>query len=374
MRSTVPALLLLVGFVTVAAGLALLGGCGKDAREPSGGGPAPPANGDRTATSTPPSTIPDDPDAALAWIREARILPDEEELRRRLYAWPMDDERFVGSEAMQVVLTWRIRVALQAGAIERAVDQWKLLVKHFDGHGVSPEGRGLTPEMIRLGLIEEARLVTRRRAEGANPKPSAAESAWKHGADLLTKHDVEDGDRLERARRWALWDTFERWCREVGMPPGPALGRGDGSSEDAKPFVVVVADDFALGEVVFQSVLARWVRDGADAQLTGVLIPIKRGEVRMQLRRVPAGSEAEEVAALEEDAAKAGLQTTFTTASGLLAAPFDDGARLARAIGLEGREAAVMLVDRRGRIVGRMSGTGLDPRALDPVVQKLVSR
>ena len=335
--------------------LVLAAGCGKDEPTPPEPGP-----------ETPPPAVsprPDDPQAALAWIREAHREGDKDELRRRLAAWPMDDPAWVDTEETQLVLTWRIRTALQDGAIEDAATARALLLQYFDGHGVSPEGRGLTPEMIRLGLIEEARLLTRRRAEGPNPKAADAEAAWKLGADLLTKHDVEDGDRLERSRRWALWDTFDRWVHAMGAKPGPALG--------TRPMVVVLADDFALGEIIFQSVLGRWVRDGADAGLVGVLIPIKRGQVRFGMRRVTAESEAQEVAAIEEDAAKARLVTTWDEDAGLFAAPFDEGAKLAKAMGLEKQEVGLLLIDAKGRIVARMSGTGIDPRALDPVVQKL---
>ena len=337
------------------------------------GAPAEPDAG-TTPPTLPSSPRPDDPAEALAWVRAARTMDDPQELRRRLARWPVDAPDFLDTEETQIVLTWRIRMALQDGSIERAVDQWKLLLQHYEGHGVSPEGRGLTPEMIRLGLIDDARLLARRRAEGPKPNALGAESAWKHGADLLTPHDVEDADRLERARRWALWDTFDRWCAEVGAKPGPALGDPDTPSPDARPFVVVVSDDFALGEAVFQGVLARWMRDGKDAGLVGVLVPVRRGEVRRGMRRVAAADPREETAAFEEDAAKAGLVTTWTTASGLFAARFDEGAALAEAMGLERQETALLVVDRRGRIVARLSGTGLDPRVLDPVIQKVTGR
>ena len=356
-----PALLALV--------LALaLTGCGKDEPESTNGGSTPPST--TPAPTLPPTPRPDDPTEALAWIREAHTEGAKDELRRRLAAWPMDDPDFVDTEETQVVLTWRIRTALQEGSIERAVDQYKLLLEHFDGHGVSPEGRGMTPDMMRLGLVEEARLLTRRRAEGPTHNALGAESAWKHGADLLTQNDLEDGDRLERSRRWALWDTFDRWIHAVGAKPGPGLGTTKGS-KDARPYVVVVSDDFALGEIVFQSVLDRWLKDGKDARLTGVLIPIPRGEVRKGMRRVPVEDPREEAAAFEEDAAKAGLSPSWTKGTGLFAAPFRKGAKLAELMGLEGQEVGLLIVDKRGRIVARMSGTGLDPRALDPVIQKV---
>ena len=55
----------------------------------------------------------------------------------------------------------------------------------------------------------------------------------------------------------------------------------------------------------------------------------------------------------------------------MFAAPFRKGAKLAELMGLEGQEVGLLIVDKRGRIVARMSGTGLDPRALDPVIQKV---
>jgi len=365
------ALLLLAGL-----GLAGLLGCGRDDERPTPPEAPPPEEAPTPTPEAAPTATPrpEDPGAALDWVRAAYTLPDKQELRRRLWQWPLDDEAFVDSEETQVVLTWRIRVALQDGQIERAVAQWKLLLQHFDGHGVSPEGRGLTPDMIRLGLIEEARLLTRRRSEGARAARPAAESAWKTGADLLRAEDVEESTGLERARRWALWETFARWCTDLGLAPGPSLGTPDGANADARPLVIVVADDFALGEVIFQSVLQRWLREGQEAGLRGVLVPIRRGQVRRGLRRVPVEDPAEEEAALREDAAAIGLIPTDTTEAGLFAAPYPDGFRLAVALGLERQETALLIVDRRGRIVGRLSGTGLDPRSLDPVIQKLVSR
>ncbi len=361
----------------LAAMLLLVVGCGENgaagsAPKPGEGDPAP-TNGSSAAPDAPSTPRPDDPAEALAWVRAARTMEDPHELRRRLARWPVSDPAFLDTEESQIVLTWRIRMALQDGSIERAVDQWKLLLQHYEGHGVTPEGRGLTPDMIRLGLIDDARLITRRRAEGAKPNALGAESAWKHGADLLTPHDTEDGDRLERARRWALWDTFDRWIHAVGAKPGPQLGSEDDAAL-ARRYVIVVADDFALGEVVFQSVLARWMRDAGEGELTGVLIPILRGEVRRGMRRVPVEDPQEERAALAEDAAKAGLVPSWNADSGLFAAPFHDGAKLAELMGLESQSSGLLIVDRRGRIVARLSGTGIDPRELDPVIQKVTGR
>ncbi len=375
----------------------LLAGCGDDPAP----APAEPTKGTTGAgTGILQTPRPDDPREALTWVRAAYLPEGDAELRRRLWAWPLDAAAWTDAEETQVVLTWRIRVALQDGAIERAVEQWKLLLRYFDGHGVTPEGRGLTPEMIRQGLIEEAALVTRRRIEGANPKPLAATSAWKAGADLLRPEDDEGGQQLERARRWAEWNELERWFDRLSWTPGPALGGEHAVDGVGRPFVLLVADDYALGEELLTSVIERWMREGKEAGLLAFLVPVFDGTVRAGLRRVPEHNKEVEWEVLQERAAASGLQIAIAPTEHLEAPlpPHDPklvkgrliieinerlhhtsiihgpGKTLANAMGLADRESAVLIVDARGRIVGRLSGQGLDPRVLDPVIQKLVSR
>ena len=42
--------------------------------------------------------------------------------------------------------------------------------------------------------------------------------------------------------------------------------------------------------------------------------------------------------------------------------------------GLGLQDVAILVIDAQSRIVGRMSGRNIDPRPLDPIVQKLTSR
>ncbi len=336
---------------------------------------------------------PDEPEEALAWVRAAHLPGNRAELRRRLALWPVDDPEFAKAEETRIVLSWRIRMALQDGSIERALEQWEHLLRLFDGHGVTPEGRSLAPEKIRLELIREARRMTRRRIEGPKPKPAAAMSAWKIGAGLLTPEDLEEGESLEAARRWAEYESLDRWLERLGWSPGAALGGSEHAKPDAGPALLVVADDVALGEPIFAGVLARWMRDGEKAGLRGYVLPILRGDVRESMRRVPAATRAEELGTIRVRAAAARLtvlpsrfaEEGARPGPALFEVPMpksapssgrgeNPGSALAGAIGLSGHAWALIVIDRTGRIVGRLSGTGFNARALDPVIEELVRR
>ncbi|MDA1194481.1 MAG: hypothetical protein O2894_04790 [Planctomycetota bacterium] len=348
-------LLLSLGLAILAA-VPLGAGCGGDKDT------APPA----PREPAPSTTCPGDPVEALRWIRAAHIAPDDTELRLRLAAWPVDAPAFRETEETQVVLTWRMRVKLQDGDIEGAVATWHTLEERFDGHGVSPEGRGLTPDMVRLGLVEEARLLARRRIEGARGDRDEARSAYDLAMALLADDEEEDRARLEHTRRWFEGDTLASWTAPLGLTVGPALAKR------GPPHVVVLADDFALGDELLTSVLMRWLREGEEVGMRGVIVPVLRGQVRMGLRRVPAPDEAAERASLADRAQAMGF--VLEPDAGLFGGGAVDGRRLAATLGLEGQDVALFVLDGEGRIVARLSGQGLDPRGLDPVIQKLTSR
>lgn len=346
-----------------------LGACGPESEAPPPVAPPPVTTSDE---------VPEEPADALDWVRAAHDRSDGAELRRRLAAWPSDSDAFHDTEETQVVLTWRLRVALQDGRLADALAAREALLAGYGGHGVSPEGRGLTPDMIRLGLMEEARLLARRRIEGAQPDQTAALATLDAAEALLAKDDAEDRARVAATRAWVTAHDMGAVLASVQATAGPGLGAPPGVSRasGALPhaFIVVLADDFALGEVILADVLRRWLREGKASGLTGVLLPIRRGEIRLGLRRVPVATEAEETDALRAHAQRIGLRQTSEPGSGLVAGTLRDGAALAKAMGLEGQEAGLLIVDRRGRIVGRLSGVGIDPRVLDPVIQKLTSR
>ena len=79
--------------------------------------------------------------------------------------------------------------------------------QHFDGRGVSPEGRVLTRRMLTLGIFEEALLEARRRIEGGRPDREAAAAALDLAGALLGGADDLDRERIANLRR--LIDTDE---------------------------------------------------------------------------------------------------------------------------------------------------------------------
>ena len=344
--------------------------------------------GERPASAPPPppppraEEAPSDPGEALDWIRAAQLKP-EVELRRRLAVWPLGPGPFFDAEETQVVLTWRLRMALQDGEVEAARAAWETLRGRFEGHGVSPEGRGLTPEMIRGGLREEALLQARLRMDGAAADPKGARSALALAAELLGDDPdaaPEDPARLAAARRWVELTTIVELTQDarVQVPLGPSLASvATTPAAQAHPWILVIADDFALGEEPFTGPLERWQREGAEIGLRVAVIPRFTGQVRMGIRRVPMMDVVRERASVVERLAPRGLALADEMPDG----PFhldgrrdDLGEQCAAFLGLGPQHAAVLVVDARGRIVGRMGGTGLDLRDLDPVVQKLVSR
>ena len=52
--------------------------------------------------------------------------------------------------------------------------------------------------------------------------------------------------------------------------------------------LVVIADDFALGEPLFFEVLKQWRENHAEARFDRLCVPLLRGQVRFGLRLVPA--------------------------------------------------------------------------------------
>ena len=164
--------------------------------------------------------------------------------------------------------------------------------------------------------------------------------------------DVADSDRpaLEAAQRWILL----RRIKDARL----------GVASAGPPQIVLLTDDFALGEAVLPSVLKRWARDGKTYGLEIVLIPLWRGFVRMRTRRVTASLE-EESAAIRQRAKTIGATMLPTAKS---------GETHERELGMVPGTNALLVVDRKGIIVARMTGFTIDPRELEDVVQRVLSR
>lgn len=319
---------------------------------------------------------PGTPEEALLWVRAAAQSGDETVLRERLAAWPIESEAFRRAEETRVALTWRIRQALQTGDVEEAVRQNALLRQDFEGRGESPEGRVLTPRMLRLGIFEEALLQGRRRMEGTRPRPAAAKAALDLAEGLLADGDEVDRARLTKLRCLVETDDAQSVLAHARVELR-AAPRGPGKSP---PWIVAFADDFALGEVLFTEVLGRWQREGEEAGLRIEIVPVLRGHVRVGIRRMPADSVEEELASMRARIDAAGLFLAGSTPQSRLAdlsathGQPGVGREALEALGLDPQELLVLLIDARGRIVARLAGKQPELRDLDPVLQRLISR
>ncbi len=310
------------------------------------------ACGDERAGGPPPDELPGDPEEALAWVRAAE--DDDAELRRRLGLWRFDGD-FESMPETQQAVTWRLQLALRAGDVEAAAEDVELLEEHFDGQGEHPEGREFTSDAIRLGVFEEALNEARRRSEGPKPDARAARSALDVARAQLHDGDVEDLARLAGISAWVRSGRGVKLLTRLGSD-APISPKVDAT-------LVLIVDDFSLGEGMLTEVLKQWTRDHAERRFDRVLVPLLRGQVRMGLRLVPVEDEAEELASFATRAKDIGLaQETPIPATAL------------RKLGLDVGDAAILLLDRQGRIAARLSGRGLDLRTLEPVLQKLLTR
>ncbi len=312
-----------------------------------------------TPPKAPPArlVVPADPDEALAWVQEMANEPQA--LRARLDAWPTDadhgDEAFLDDEASQVAWTWRLRLALQDGDVERAATLRRVLGTHFEGRGQYPIGREMAADTLRLGILEEALDAARRRIGGSRPVPKRARAALDVAGRMLTASDGADRKRWQATARWVKQATLDEMLAAVGARARPPEG--------TRLTVLVLADDFTLGDGVFREVLKQWTRDHTERGLAALLVPLLRGQVRVNLRLLPVGSAKEELASIGRRAADMGLTP---------ARPIP--ATAMRRIGLGVGDAAILLADARGRIVARLAGRGPDLRELEPALQKLLSR
>ena len=308
-------------------------------------------------TATTELAVPEDPEAALAWVHAA--AQDPKDLRKRLAAWPLDDEAFTFVTESQIALTWRIRLALQDLRIADACEDLARLERDYEGEGESPEGAVFGRRALALGIFESALRAARQTMEGSAPSPKRAAALLTRAEGLLDPSDLVDQQRVMGLRMFLLAAELAPLLSFLGLPQG-------GPTSDPVRGAIVFVDDYALGELRFTDVLARWQRDGARVQL----VPVLRGQVRVGLRLLPAASREAELASFDTHARKAGLVPDSGVPSAGETLP---GAALEK-LGLGRQEVLILLHDERGRILGRVAGINPDLHPLDPVLQRLVSR
>ncbi len=310
--------------------LALLAGCGEE--------PAP------------TSRVPRDPDAALAWVREAAEADDDRELRARLAEWPVDAPAFRAQQSTRVVLTWRLRHALGDDDTIRALEDYRRLKERFGGAGLTPEGVTLEADWTAAAMFDALLDAARGHVEGANANQASANDMLGRANAMLDGVSDDARAKLEAAQRWVLLRRIQD--ARLGVPSsGP-------------PQIVLLTDDFALGEAVLPGVLKRWARDGKSYGLEIRIVPLWRDFVRLRTRRIPATTQ-EEGAAIQRRAKEIGA-TVMPTA--------ERSEALERELGLRPKQNALFVVDRDGIIVARMTGFTIDPRELEAVVQRVLSR
>lgn len=245
-----------------------------------------------------------------------------------------------------------LRRALDAHDLAAAAGALALLVREHGGASEMPDGRRLPPGATVGAVFDEALAEARRAIDGAAPDRERAERALVLADELGP--EVGDGESLNAllaAQRWVALRTLT----DLATPLAPHEG----------PRVVVVADDYDLGEAALRRPLVRWAREGAAGGLRVGVVPMQRGWVRVGIRRTRARDRDEERGAMARRLEGTGL---------VLEPEPPDADAVAQDVGLQGQESAVLVVDRAGRIAARLAGRNLDPSGLDAVVQKVGSR
>jgi len=243
-------------------------------------------------------------------------------------------------------LSTTFRTALGAGEVEEAAAALDALAHAGDGSLLVGE-HTLSAEVARATLLDACLAAARERIEAFPPDRPGALHAIDVALEVATP---EDAERVEGTRLWVS-------ATDASGLPGPL-------AEHEGPRVVFYVDDFHLGEALLQSVGARWAREGEKGMLRVSVLPILRGKLRGGTRRIHAERGAE-IAGLARDVARIGLELEPGVLTGR-----DAQAKL----GLGKIEGALVILDRHGRIVGRMTGAILDPRPLNTRVEKVTSR
>ncbi len=244
----------------------------------------------------------------------------------------------------------RLRAALDARELAAAAAALDDLVERHGGLFELPDGRVL-PEGAALGAVLDAAVAHARQAVERVP-PGSAEAALALAERLAPEApDEEARAALAAARRYAA-------LHGVG-DLGPLLAPHDG------PRVLVVADDFDLGEPGATAALARWAAAGRAGGLRVGVLPMLRGWVRVGTRRVRARDRDEQRTALAARLAGTGAELEPEPASAQEAAA---------ALGLLRQDQAVLVFARTGALVARRAGRSLPLAELDAAVERAATR
>jgi hypothetical protein len=235
--------------------------------------------------------------------------------------------------------------ALSAGRLAEAARHLVRLDSFFDGTVRVGEHR--LPRAAAFAALLDAHLRQARQESEQGRDAEAAATLIQAHAHALTD---EDERRVEGTQAWIGLREVEDLGTQVASHDGPR--------------VVLLVDDFQLGEALLGDVAARWAQEGRKSGLRVGVLPILRGRVRAGMRRVRA-SATEERASLAARAVAAGLDVEK---GGLTS----DAAL--EAFGLDAEEGAILVFTRDGRIVGRRIERILDPRPLSAVVERVTSR
>jgi hypothetical protein len=247
-------------------------------------------------------------------------------------------------------LSASLRAALDAGDLAAAEAALARLRRDHDGAGEMPDGRTLSPAAMSGAVFDAAVAEARRAIEGPAPDRAKAERALAAAARHLPD-DEASAASLHAARRWVGLATLG----DVATPLAAHAGAR----------VLAVADDHDLGELALLRSLRRWSADGAAEGLRVGLLPMYRGWIRVGIRRTRAKDRDEE---------RRAVAARLTGTDVALEPEPPDADALAAALGLPGQDSAVLVFDRAGRLVARLSGRNLDPSVLDAVVQRAASR
>lgn len=291
----------------------------------------------------PPAARPSEASAIadVTKAREAAEAGDDVEVVRRLEAAEEAD-----GEPGQTATTWRLSLALEAGDLAAARVRLQRLLDRHGGVGRDDRGRTFQATTLAAAFVETAVERARRAMEGSKPDPARARSSLEAALWAIGKSDPEEADLGRSVRRATTYlglsdAPFDPHAR------APAVEAGEGAR------VLVISDEFSLGDDILSSVLRRWTKT----------TPV--GVVGLRTGRVRAGIRRAEVSPEEEDAAIAkAVENIGAKRAGLISR----GSEEAEALGLDDADTFVFVIGADGRIAARLSGRGIDPRELDAVV------
>lgn len=249
-----------------------------------------------------------------------------------------------------------LREALSDRDLPRAADLLARLEADHDGRFELPDGRVLARGAAQGAVLDGAVAAAREAVERLPADPAAAQRALAVAEGLPAAGadggaDPEELRALGAARRYCALARLG----DLATPTAPHAG----------PRVLVVADDFDLGEPGVVPHLVRWARENRAGGLRVGVLPMFRGLVRVGMRRTRARDLDEERAAVARRLAHTGVDLEPEPTS---------AAAAAADLGLLGQDMAVLVFERGGGLVARRAGRGLDLAALDAAVERAASR